>query len=233
MSNESAAAFQRRILDDLLPQFCNDQSRAWGTGGFKAAWGKISEVDAADFLRGIDAGLVEHRGRGLYEAPRSRASEQFFWSGPKHKTPRPITLWAEPIITIAVLARLHFDLGWPKELLGSQSRDWAFDVTTYLASDSDVEYIACEVKKSTAEIDKLIELMTRFGKSSIANQPTISKERNAFRKLQALRRRQPKLFWAVGPGGSNHAFKMRYSDEGIVSFQSIPVHELNYLRSGK
>lgn len=224
-------AFQDRILNDLLPTFCNDPSRAWGTDGFKADWHKISEIDAADFLRGIDGSLVKHVSRGLYKALRSKAREQFFWSGSKKMTPRPITLWVEPIITVAVLARLHFDLGWPKELLGTQSKGWAFDVATYLSSDSDDEYIACEVKKTTAELDQLVALMNRFGKSPAANQPMASKERNAFRKVQALRQRQPRLFWAVGPGGSGHAFRMGYSAEGVVSFQKILFDELHYTRS--
>lgn len=154
-------SFQDRIVNDFLPTFCNDPTRAYGADGFRPDWEKVSEVDAADFLRGIDGGLVKHVGRGLYRAPRSRAGEQFFWSGLKRKKPRPITLWVEPIITVAVLARLHFALGWPKELLGTQTeKDWAFDVATYLSGDLKGEYIACEVKKSTAEIDRLLELMS-------------------------------------------------------------------------
>ena len=118
-------AFQDRISNDFLPTFCNDPSRAWRADGFKEDWHKISQIDAADFLRGIDGELVQHEGRGLYKAPRSYASVQFFWSGAKQKIPRPITLWVEPIISIAVLARLHFDLRWPKELIGLETKDWA------------------------------------------------------------------------------------------------------------
>ena len=134
--NAAAQTFRNRVLNDLLPTYCNDPSRLWDVAGFKQDWDKIGEIDAADFLRGVDGELVKHEGRGLYRAPRSTAREQFFWPGVKKKTPRPITLWVEPIITVAVLARLHFDLGWPKELIGTQSKDWAFDVTTYLSTDS-------------------------------------------------------------------------------------------------
>src|SRR5690349_9926108 len=106
-----SAAFEDRILNELLPIFCNDSSRGWGCDGFRNEWHKVSEVDAQDFLRGLDNGLVEHVGRGLYRAPKSLASEQFFWSGRKNTHPRLVTLWIEPIITVAVLSRLHFDLG--------------------------------------------------------------------------------------------------------------------------
>lgn len=225
-------AFQDRILNDFLPTFCNDPSRFWTADGFKADWHKISEVDAADFLRGIDGELIKHVGRGLYRAPRSHASEQFFWSGAKRKKPRPITLWVEPIITIAALARLHFDLCWPKESIGTQSKDWAFDVMTYLSNDSDVEYIACEVKKSAAELDQLVTLMKRFGKCPYVDRTVARKERNAFRKLRALRSRRPPLFWAVGPGGSSYAFRMGYLEDGVVSFQEIAIQELSYPPSG-
>lgn len=218
-------AFRERILKDLLLEFC--KGRPFGADGFNPDWQKVSEVDAANFLRGIDSGLVKHVERGLYRAPRSYASEQFFWSGLKRKIPRPITLWVEPIITVAVLARLHFELGWPKELLGTQTKKgWAFDAATYLSSDSEVEYIACEVKKTTAEIDRLLELMARFGRCSSAE--AAPKEENAFKKLQALRSRRPPLFWAVGPAGSGHAFRVEYSDGGVVSFQEIEIQKLDY-----
>lgn len=220
-------AFQDRILNDFLPAFCNDPTRAYGIDGFRPDWQRVSELDATDFLRGIDAGLVRHVGRGLYRAPRSYASEQFFWQGRTRRRPRSITLWIEPIITVAVLARLHFELHWPKELLGTQTRDWAFDVAAYPSSDSDVEHIACEVKKSTAEIGRLLELMNRFGACPSAD--AALRERNAFKKLQALRSRRTLLFWAVGPGRSSHAFRMGYSEEGTVSFQEIEIEKLDYL----
>jgi hypothetical protein len=156
--------FQQRILNSFLPIFCDDPSRCWGPDGFSADWSKVSEIDAADFLRGMDGHLVEHVGRGLYRAPRSYASDQFFWSGLTEKNPRPITLWVEPIITIAVFARLHFDLGWPRPLIGGQSKNpWAFDAATHLSDDADAEHIACEVKKNTRELDELIRFMKTFG----------------------------------------------------------------------
>jgi hypothetical protein len=120
--NAASQTFRNRILNDLLPTFCNDPSRLRGATGFKQDWDKIGEIDAADFLRGVDGELVKHEGRGLYRAPRSCAREQFFWSGAKKKSPRPIALWVEPIITVAVLARLHFDLGWPMASRGVAAR---------------------------------------------------------------------------------------------------------------
>lgn len=228
--------FRDRILNDLLPEFCNDPSRAWTTDGFKADWDKISEIDAADFLRGIDGGLVKHEGRGQYKAPRSRALEQFFWSGLVKKIPRPVTIWVEPIITVATVARLRFDLEWPAELIGMQSSDWAFDAATYLSNASEAEYIACEIKKSRAELLQVIELMKQFGsRPPIDRREVKAKELNAYKKLQALRsRRAPFFFLAVGPGGPAFcdAFKVQYDEQDdLVSFEEINYQELAYSKS--
>ena len=216
-------AFEDRILTDLLPTFCDDPTRAWGSDGFRRDWERVSEADAEDFLRGIDNGLVKHVKRGQYRAPRSCASEQFFWEGPKSVEPRPITLWIEPIITVAVLARLHFDLGWPKDLLGTQSSDWAFDVTAFLPPHFTNEHIACEVKKTTAELDQLLTLMESFGATPDAEQPAKAKELNAFRKVRALRNRKPPVFWAVGPNRSSYVFDVLYgSNEQVILSPASP-----------
>jgi hypothetical protein len=217
-------AFEDRVLNDLLPAFCN--ARGWGLEGFRREWDRIGDRDAEDFLRGLDAGLVDHRERGLYRAPRSTASEQFFWQGRVNVVPRTITLWAEPIITVAVLARLHFDLGWPKHLLGTQSPGWAFDVTAYQPLDLKNEHIACEVKKSVSEVHQLVELMVHFGQNQPAGELGGPKK-NAYRKVKALRERRPPLFWAVGPNES-HVFRMDYDRERVM-FEQTSGQELRYV----
>ena len=223
-------AFKDRIVGDLLPTFCDDPSRRWGCGGFKEDWKNITEKDAADFLLSLDAGLIEHQGGGFYKAPKSLgAGEQFFWSGKKSVSPRPITLWVEPIITVAVLSRLHFKWGWPRELIGTQSRKWQFDVTAYRASDPNNEYEACEVKKTVAELDQLVELMQRFSRDRDAGDTLkSSKEINAFRKLKGLQERHASIFWAVGPNGASKVFRMTYTDGGAVIFKSASDDALTY-----
>ena len=190
---------------------------------------KFPSKDAADFLSALDASLVEHQGRGLYRAPKSQASEQFFWSGNKNVSPRPVSLWVEPIITVAVLYRLHFKWGWPKDLLGTQSRKWEFDVTAYRASDLNNEYVACEVKKTVAELDQLVELMQRLSADrDLRDAPKSSREKNAFRKLKGLQARHAPIFWAVGPNGANKVFRMTYTDGGAVTLKSASDDALTY-----
>lgn len=222
-------SFKDRIMGDLLPEFCDDPSRGWGREGFKEDWKNVTEKDAIDFLLALEAGLIEHQGRGLYRAPKSLASEQFFWSGKKDALPRSITLWVEPIITVAALSRLHLKWGWPKKFIGTQSQKWEFDVTAYRASDSINEYIACEVKKTVAEQDRLVELMQRF--STDPNSSAVlksSKEINAFRKLKGLQARRASIFWALGPNDVNHVFRMTYPDEGGVIFNLASEEALAY-----
>jgi hypothetical protein len=223
----TSQAFRDRIVGTLLPQFCN--SRGWSCEGFKEDWKKVTEKDAADFLLALDAGLVEHQGRGLYRAPKSQASEQFFWSGRKNISPRPITLWVEPIITVAVLYRLHSEWGWPRDLLGTQSQKWEFDVTAYRTPDSDKEYVACEVKKKDGELDQLVELMQRFAAGrDLCDAIKSSREENACRKLKGLQARRASIFWAVGPGGANKVFRMTYTDGGRVTFTPASDDALRY-----
>jgi hypothetical protein len=222
-------AFKNRVVGDLLPTFCDDPSRGWGCGGFKEDWKNVTEKDAADFLLALDAGLIEHQGRGLYRAPRSQAGERFFWSGKKGVLPRPVTLWVEPVITVAALSRLHFNWGWPKELIGTQSRKWEFDVTAYRSSDLSNEYVACEVKKTVAEQDQLVELMQRFSTDRNAGDALMSsREKNAFRKLKGLQARRASIFWALGPNGTNKVYRMTYTDGGAVIFKSASDEALTY-----
>ncbi len=222
----SSEVFEDRILNDLLPEFCNHPARCYDIAGFKSNFREVEGIDAQNFLKGLDAGLVELVGR-LYRAPQSRAGEQFFWEHEKNLKPRPITLWIEPIITIATLYRLHSELGWPKELLGTQSVDHAFDATAFVDSDTTNEYIACEVKKTIKERNSLIRIMRKF--AALPPSDTVSdQEKNAYRKIKGLRARRAPLFWAVGPGGNSIAFKLAYSGDGLITFDETSIRDLRY-----
>lgn len=222
----SLKEFEDRILNDLLPEFCNDPARRYGTTGFKPDFGAVDDADAQGFLQGLDAGLVKLVGR-MYRAPRSHAGEQFFWEHGRDTKPRAITLWIEPIITVATLSRFHFELGWPKELLGTQSVDDAFDAMAYVSSDTTSEYVACEVKKTTKELDFLTRTMLKLSTlPPTAN--VVNKEKNAYRKIKALRARRAPFFWAVGPGGGSVAFKLTYLDGGPIIFDEVAVRNLGY-----
>lgn len=224
----SMDVFKARILNDLLPAFCNDSARNYDISGFRPDFSAVHELDASNFLRAFDAGLVQADGN-MYRAPRSYAREQLFWEGAIDQSPRLITLWIEPIITIATLARLHFDFDWPSELLGTQTSDWAFDVAVYHPDDLANEYVACEVKKSSKELASLIRMMKDFGASpnrEFAN----SKEKNAYKKVVGLRARRAPIFWAVGPGNDNVVFKVTYAEDGRIDLVEASQETLRFPR---
>ncbi|MES2136217.1 MAG: hypothetical protein V4502_04050 [Pseudomonadota bacterium] len=221
-------AFEQLLYRHLIPEFCADQRRRCTLQGFRNDSVKVSENDAGDFLRAWDGGLLTHKGRGLYRAAVSSASEQFFWEGPKESKLRWFSLWLEPVITIAALARLHFDHGWPTDLLGTQSTNWAFDLVA-LSGPGDSELIAGEVKKTAKEVETLLLRMAQFGYNPDAPCPAAGKERNAFKKVAALRTGRAPLFWAIGPDRLSKAYRVTYVSE-VVNLTAVEEAELSYSR---
>lgn len=216
------SAFLDLLHEVLIPEFCSHPGKGCEPSGFRPDSVRVSDEDARYFLMAYDAGLIEHQGQGHYRAAASAASEQFFWEGRRALGPRPFTLWLEPIITVAGLARLHFDHRWPKDRIGMQSADWAFDLVAFL-SDGANEYVAAEVKKTTKEITELIELMKMFGMEPGLPEPRSGKARNAWKKMAALRRRRPPLFWALGPDGVSHAFEVSCRSGDVIEL--LPTGE--------
>jgi hypothetical protein len=214
--DDAHLAFEQVIYGRLIAEFCSHRVRGCDPAGFNRASMLVGPQDAQYFLRAFEGGLVKHQGRGLYRAAASATSEQFFWEGRKAMNPRPFTLWLEPIITVAGVARLHFDYRWPKHLIGTQSADWAFDLVTFMPGQSD-EFIAGEVKKTPTEIHQLLKLMQRFGEDPIAGLPRAGKERNAYMKISALRARRPPIFWALGPDGLSKVYRVGYGRGGAVN----------------
>ncbi|KGK42813.1 hypothetical protein LH51_04300 [Nitrincola sp. A-D6] len=184
--------FRERLLAEWLEPFC--ERHGYATTGF--IWesvDKLDPADAKDFLAAVDEGLVVHDS-GVFRAPCSKATEQIFWQGLKTTSPRKITLWIEPVITMAGLFRLHSKYGWPRSQLGMQSKTWAFDVVAY-AQDQDQELLACEVKKSWREIEKLISLMSIHKASPPERIAGVSgAERNALKKVIGCARQSRPCF---------------------------------------
>lgn len=205
--------FRARLGPEWLNPFCS--KRGFSTSGFvQSSVEKLSPIDAEDFIFAIDHGLVEHD-LGTFRTPLSKAKEQIFWEGPRDTDPRKITLWLEPIITIAGLARLYRDFGWPPGCVGLQSATWAFDLVAY-DSGYTGEMLVCEVKKSMQEVDKLIGFMVRHANADPAIASTLrGPELNAFRKVIALRKSASSTFWALGPAAYSRVFKVIRGHSGL------------------
>lgn len=210
--------FEKLLRERLVPEFCSDAGRSMHPSGFKRSPEKLSAVDCRYFLLAWTTGLIQHIGRGQYNAPLSAAREQFFNSGPRATKDRIFFLAFESVITVGGLARLHFDHRWPRHLLGAQSKGYAFDLAAHVDPLGPM-HIACEVKKTNAEIDTLIRHMCELGRQPNANVPSNDRRRNAFKKVTALRRDRPPIFWALGPGGQGQAFAVHY-DGDMIEFRS-------------
>lgn len=218
--------FNALLFHELIPEFCSDPSRCMDVVSFVSSSNRTTEADAEDFLRAWNAGLCVNQGRGQYLIGQATVKEQFFWSGTKRAEGRPFTLWMEPIITVAAIGRLHLDYLWPISELGSQSKDWAFDIVAQRQSGG--QAIAGEVKKSRLEVDDLVDLMGRYGSEPDAPVPVIGKRRNAFKKVASLRAHPTELLWVVGPARYEYVFSLQYDNDGLVAFHPVTTDSLAF-----
>ncbi len=214
----SLQEFKARLPQEWLIPFCT--ARGYSHEGFDGhRLNELSEVDAADFMQAVDCGLVHHSD-GTFLAAQSKAKEQIFWEGAKSIVPRKVTLWLEPIITIAGLMRLHRNFHWNKDQLGLQSKTWAFDFVGYAANDLSNEQLVCEVKKTEQEVKTLLELMHKhLGTPAEREHEFKAAERNAFKKVLALRKSASKVFWALGPNGYGYVFNIIRGQDGVVAIR--------------
>ena len=210
--------FKRRLQQDWLVPFC--QARGYSREGFDGkAVHMLGPADAADFLEAVDKGLVSHQD-GIFSSAQSKAKEQIFWQGARDSVPRKVTLWIEPIITIAGLMRLHRDFLWPANQLGLQSKTWAFDLVAYDVGLGD-ESLVCEVKKTEREVDTLLKFMEQhINTSPEAELELKGPEQNAFKKVLGLRESASTVFWALGPNRYGYVFNVVRNQANSVSLQS-------------
>lgn len=219
--------FTQQLHAIWLPTFCSDEKRNFDPVGFKAASIALAEFDASNFLRAIESGLVRDTGGGRYRCQRSRAQEQIFWEGQKSVEPRPLTLWLEPIITMGTIARLGLDFGWPAELLGMQSKDWAFDFLVYQSSTPQLEQISGEVKTTAVQCDNLMADLRIYGQTG-ANEALSDHPRhiNSFKKWQSLLKSRVELLWVVGPDDYTQLFEVQYGIEKTAVFLKVTLDRL-------
>lgn len=215
--------FRRRLKSSWLPSYCLEPQRNYSPEGFRPDSLKALEAfDAGWFIQAVDRNLVKYEGGG-FRAPLSNGGEPIFWELEKSISPRPITLWREPVITIGAVARLHVEYGWPVSALGTQSRrSWAFDLVGY-GDDGLSELLMCEVKKTDREIEKLQTWMLEYCSSDpLETEPDKKDQKNAYRKVQDIRIAWPQRVWLLGPGGRGALFDVEREGESI-RFRMIAV----------
>lgn len=63
---------------------------------------------------------------------------------------------------------------------------------------------------------------------SLEKEPVNSKETNAYRKIQGIRKTWPQVFWALGPSGKGYVYQIHKSS-GTQCFHMESVNE-EYLK---
>jgi hypothetical protein len=116
-------------------------------------------------------------------------------------------------------------------MIGNQLEGgWAFDAVGYKSESDPSMLIACEVKKSRKEIDALISHMQSFGLQPPLSSEQLEQlnktEKNAYRKVKALRERNASTFWAVGPERYEKVFSVDYREEEVIEFEPISSQAL-------
>jgi len=224
---ETQKEFSDLVREDLLVWFCRHYG--YSTDGFSSdTLQRVSKHDAKWFLDALSTETVARDGAS-FGADLGAAKEQTFWQGRTTISPRPLTIWVEPVITIGAACRLHTEFEWPKQLIGLQSHEgWAFDIIAHDALGQ--PRVAAVVKKTDLEIDHLIEAMTGYlSQPPLDEEPTDAKKRNAYRKVVALRRMRARLFWALGANGSGKVFRYRPDGEpGTSGLEEVGIEALRY-----
>jgi hypothetical protein len=221
--------FMRRLEEEWLRAYCNDPKRQYPLEGFRIGKDALTDKDAEDFMRALDHGVASIGDRQRLRMTHGHASETLFWEGERNVSPRPISLWLESVITVAVGARLHLDYDWPVDSLGMQSKDSAFDVMAFREPDFVNEYVAVEVKKTSREVDNLIENLSKCCAGD--HDPSCyskGKRLNAHRKWTALQARHPHLFWAVGPHPVSKLFEVLVTAEDNIRLQAVSTARLHF-----
>lgn len=196
--------FEERLYREWLPAYCS--SRGYDPAGFRPASLTVSAADARGCMRALDAKLVRDLGGGRFATGPMQPIEPLFWEGRRAVIPRPITLWHEPVISFATLARLHDDFGWPAELLVNQPGGWAFDIAGRDPADPKQFHLLVEVKKSRRESDSLVQDLVRASEGDVAGMSV-----NSRKKWDALLREPPRVVWVVGPDRQSQAFRVSHA----------------------
>jgi hypothetical protein len=213
--------FAERVRTKWLPDYCLDSARRYDPVGFKEVWSKLAEPDARDCMLAIDQGVVVDVKGGRWRAALSSADEVMFWEGRKDLPIRPITLWLEPVITIAAVGRLHARFGWPKEHLAMQPKGWAMDFAAYAGGDLGRPRVFGEVKKSSAELKRLRRDLLSMSEGG----SKVMISTNSAKKWQAILDSKPATLWLLGPNEESYlytpVFRGNHCELRAVGFSAL------------
>ena len=240
MSSPASVEDPLRRLDELIVQVLPLLARpGLGPPTCRPPAEPITVGEASGFLRALDAGLFELGGNGLFRPRRMRPSNAFCYSlfNWYSKPENTVSLWREWLTHGAAPAILHLDHGYPLHDIALEVD--AFDLLVY--SPLNQPHIAVEVKKSQAELDRMLGKMHSLTQLRLpASYRRLANYEQKYRGLLALR---PSYFLALAPGISR-CFEVCYPPDrtsASVSLQTIeclpdgdavePLNRMNVARS--
>ena len=100
------------------------------------------------------------------------------------------------------------DYRWPAECIGLQTGNWGFDLTCY-EPGSEKATIQCEVKVLEREVDHMCQYFeSQLSGIGSGDMGTSAQRKNWDKKLVELNSTRPQIFWALGPGGYEHVYRV-------------------------
>jgi hypothetical protein len=180
--------------------------------------------DIDGFERAIE--LFPSRGKGKFRWPRGHSEIALFWHGPKSQVPRSPHFAREAIAVMAAVADLHQELGWPRELIEVETKNYVFDFAAYqVSAGGECMAIGGEAKSSGAEIECWLDALiycSHLGEhASTVHEVAPRKQirRNAHKKWVELVAEAPDYLWLVAPG-SRRAFALSHRGHKISLTES-------------
>lgn len=169
---------------------------------------KIPETDIEWLFRAIESGALTELPDGDFRMPRSGARERLYSHGSSKECPVRVGIWIEPVISIGAVSRLMWAYRWPAECIGLQTGNWGFDLTCYEPGSEKV-VIQCEVKVLEREVDHMCQYFeSQLNGTGSEDTGTTAQRKNWNKKLVELNSTRPKIFWALGPGGYEHVYRV-------------------------
>jgi hypothetical protein len=110
-----------------------------------------------------------------------------------------------------------------------QSKDWAFDFVAYAPGIDEKPCVLGEVKKTSAEVRRLVRDMLAFSATPTIELPKQEPVRNnSLRKWQSLLNAQPRVLWIVGPATESYVFFVSYPSPGKATLLQASPTALAY-----
>lgn len=121
-SEPAVTELKRRIETAYVTKWCS--ARGMDAKAFRPEYSFLTPEIAEWFLRGVDEEVVVAAARGGFQLPDGSKSGMFE-HGPRKAMPQATRLYAEGLIEVAAVAKLHLRDHWRTEYLSFQSPRYA------------------------------------------------------------------------------------------------------------